>query len=219
MIAEEIKRDVEDWAAAVLRENRLLGRARQGQLPPRSAATYLESVRYLTSRTVPNLATAAEVAAARGRPALAAYFREKVDEEIGHDRWAEADLAHFDDAMVEALWVPDGMRSLVDYQRSLAQRDPTAMLVHCFWAEYHVVLLAEEWLSALEVSGFPRAGFTFVTKHAEADAGHASEGLRELQQLILPSDDHAALRCVVAESSAHFDRFCEEVCDAGEVAA
>lgn len=214
MIADLIRQDVEDWAEDFRRECKLLHRAQRGELSDRAAAQYLEATRYVTSRSAGMLEVARKRAEQQGRVALADFFKRKCLEEDGHDGWAAADLEQFEPEVQDSVKVVEGARRLVALQRSLIEEDPRLHAVYCYWGEYHVVLLAEVGLSALENSGFDRANFTIITKHMDADAVHAQEGFESLDRLLAPSPDPARMRRVVTEAGAHYIAMCNEVCQA-----
>ena len=80
-----VKASVDAWTERLRTTSPLVRAAEQGELGPRSLALYLESLRYVFARSHANIVAAAARADALQLPELAAYFRDKADEEIGHD--------------------------------------------------------------------------------------------------------------------------------------
>jgi hypothetical protein len=217
--ASQLKLGIEAWAHDLLRDSLLLELAKQGKLPPRAFGLYLESLRHLFQHSQQNLLAAAEAAQRIAHPELAAYFDRKAREERGHDRWAINDLSRLPAAVAQDLRPAQAIEELVELQRALIAQHPVYMLVYTLWAEYITVLLGDEWLDALSVSGYGRAQVSSIAKHVDADREHAASGLAELDRLWSGQPDRTSLLGVVEQAGRIFSRFCDEICGEAKSAA
>jgi hypothetical protein len=215
-----VKASIDIWAERLRSHSPLVHAAEQGELGPRSLALYLESLRYVFAQSHANIVAAAERAQALQLPELAAYFRGKAAEEIGHDRWAENDLRHLPSVAVEGLQPAAASVALVSLQKALIEKHPTCFLAYTVWAEYLTASLGDEWLRMLGRSGYERSTVSAVALHLEADQGHACEGFEALDRLG-PSNAFvqgapSALEILdgVEQAEQFFEAFCAEICDA-----
>jgi len=194
------------------RQSPLIELARRGELTPQALALYLTSLQELFIQSQANLREAGTRAAAQGRSALAQYFREKARDELGHEQWAASDLAKLPGRVTHGRAPGRGCWRLSELQRQLLDEDPLCFAVYVVWAEYLTVLLGEEWLAALAVSGYERSGLSAVSNHVEADRDHASHGFAALDALWT---GEPALKCLMASlerAERVFEEFCLEIC-------
>jgi hypothetical protein len=199
-LATQLKLGIEEWAHDLLRDSLLLELAKQGKLPPRAFGLYLESLRYLFEQSQQNLNAAAAAAQRIGHPELAAYFDRKAHEE-------------------RDLRPTRAIEDLVALQRALIEQHPVYMLVYTLWAEYFTVLLGDEWLDALSISGYGRAQVSSIAKHLDADREHAAAGLVEVDRLWRGHPERSLLLAVVDRAGRIFSRFCDEICGEAQRAA
>jgi hypothetical protein len=178
-----VKASIDAWAEHLRTQSPLVRAAQQGQLGPRSLALYLESLRYVFTRSHGNIVAAAERAQALQLPELAAYFRDKAAEEVGHDQWAANDLAQLPSRAVEGVRPAAGSVALVSLQGALIQKHPLCFLAYTVWAEYLTASLGDEWLNMLARSGYERSTLSAVALHLDADQGHAFHGFEALDRL------------------------------------
>jgi hypothetical protein len=218
-LAAQLKRAIEQWAHDLVRDSLLLELAKQGKLPPRAFALYLESLRYLFQHSQQNLLLAAAAARHIAHPELAAYFERKAHEERGHDHWAQSDLSWLPASAAQDLQPAPAIEELVALQRTLIEQHPIYMMVYTLWAEYFTVLLGDEWLDALSVSGYRRAQVSSIARHIDADREHAAGGLAEVDRLWPGQPESGSLLGVVQRAGRIFERFCDEICGEAERAA
>lgn len=200
---------IEDWTAQLRASSGALRLAKQGALPRRAVALYLVSLRYLLRGSEQNLALAAVRAQQLGLCDLAEYFQQKTHEEYGHEAWAAADLEQL--APQQELRPCEKIRELVELQRSLIAEHPVLFMVYALWAEYFTVLIGDELLGDLERCGFARAQLSAVTKHVEADVGHAARALEQIEVLWNHGPEPERLLEVVAAAGGIFAAFCDEI--------
>lgn len=222
MIGSALRAEIARYAVEMQRQNPLFTLARDGALTADCVARYLANVHEVVRHTPIYLARARARARALGHDALAAHYAGKLDEEVGHDEWAEQDLALVASQtlrVVDRATLP-AIRSLLGYLGELIDEDPTLYLAYILFTEQLVVILGPEWLELLERRcGIPRTSMTVIDRHAELDKEHVEAALDEIDDLVgdpalLPKMREALLRSI-----AHFDRFCWEVtrmeeCDA-----
>jgi len=215
MIALSLRDQIDVYASTLKTGNALFRRASEGTLGVEEVAFYLTNIRELVKTTPRQLTVARRHAKRLGNDALAAHFHHKLGEEVGHDRWADEDLETLR-PRVRAV-SPDvcaSMRELIAWIDATIEEDPVLHLAYMLFSEYLIVLLGPAWLELLEARcGIPRSSMTVIDKHAELDRDHVDEAMDEIDRLV---DDPAKLRRmreVVADATAHFERFCTEVCD------
>ena len=93
MISSALKRDIERFANNLREADPLLQKARTGRVSPRVVAFYLRNIHYLLKHTPVCLQRARDGARAMANEPLASYFEQKLGEEVGHEVWAENDMA------------------------------------------------------------------------------------------------------------------------------
>lgn len=214
-VSELLRRDIDDFATEFKKSNRLLRRAQSGELSPDTFGRYLRSIHYLLLHTPIHLSTAEDLARRSGHLDLAEYFAHKRAEEDGHDRWAEADISGF--AKSFGVTVPDEpvpqMRAIVDANDATIRTNPFLYLAYVLFAEYSLLVLGPEWISALaENCGIPASFVTAVGNHVELDKNHVAEGCAEIDALV-DEGQKDALRGALAGMMERFSRFCDGLCD------
>lgn len=211
-----MKTATEQWVEQLRSGSRLAELGKQGKITPPAFAFYMESVRYLLSNSLPNLAIAVERSVELGLPELAAYFEKKIEEERGHVVWAENDLASLPEKLVDGVRPAESIIELAELQRKLIAEHPAYFVAYIQWNEYFTVLIGDEWLDSLAGCGFERSKVSAISNHIEADRHHAAQGFKALDSLCqgpgLP--DAPSILSVVQRTGKVFERFCDEVADA-----
>jgi len=214
MLGAILKSEIEAFAAQQRTTNDLLRLAREGRMNQHIIRAYLCNSLYLVRQTLTHLALAQARATELGQIELAKYFETKVKEEQGHDRWAEDDIAsigggHAIDARSQLV---PSMKALVDYIYETIATYPASYLAYILFAEYFIVLLGPDWLSALQhESGIPPSSMTFVAKHVELDMHHAAEGAEVIDAIVRDPSAPKLLRKTLRRSMGYFDRYCKEL--------
>lgn len=213
--SELLRADIDEFAAKFKRSSPLIRRAQSGELSPDTFGRYLRSIHYLLCHTPIHLSLAEERAMHLGHVELAKYFAHKRGEEDGHDRWAEADISAF--ARTFRVAVPDeptpAMRAIVDANDATIRTDPFLYLAYVLFAEYSLLVLGPEWITAVgENCGIPASFMTAVGNHVELDRNHVAEGCAEIDGLVEERQSDA-LRAALAGMTERFSRFCDGLCD------
>jgi hypothetical protein len=211
-LATQLKTAIESWADDLRQKSALGPLARQGKLPPRAVALYLESLRYLFQNSQLNLALASAACQNSGQRELAEYFASKAKEETGHDAWAIDDLSHLPSAAVIGVCPSPAIVSLVEWQRTLIAQHPVSFVAYALWAEYFTVLLGDEWLDSLAASGYERDQVSAITKHLLADREHAARGFADIDRLWHGQPAPGVILQAVERAGQIFERFCDEIC-------
>lgn len=212
MIVTLLTDEIEQFAQRIA-AHRLLAQAQAGAVTPGCVARYLASAHFLICHTVPNLELAREAAEQRGLGALAAYYRQKVGEERGHELWAKSDLGELG-RRFGLSEVPGPCRAIeglvAELERAIPE-DPAAYLAYILFAEYFTVLMGPVWVRALEERcGVPPGALTVVSRHVDLDREHVAECRREMAELIGPGDE-GGLERMLAMAMARFVEFCDEL--------
>jgi hypothetical protein len=211
-LATQLRTNIECWAEGLRSRTRLGVLAREGKLPPRAVALYLESLRFLLRNSQRNLEVASDASKKLGDFELADYFSRKAGEEKGHELWALDDLSRLPEAVTAGLHPSPAIVSLVDWQRNLIVQHPVCFVAYALWAEYFTVLVGDEWLDGLAASGFERGQISSITKHLLADREHAARGFAEIDRLWRGQPDAGVLIAGVERAGQIFERFCDEIC-------
>jgi len=188
--------------------------AAEGRLTTDKVAYYLSNVRLILQRSPVHLKRASARALALGDHDLAEHFAAKRAEELGHDRWAENDLQHFDKGLKT---VPPGeyapaLLGLLHFLEETIERDPATYLAHVLFAEYLITLMGPLWLTLLEERcGIPVRMMSAVSKHVEFDKQHASEGLNAIDRLVTAPSKLVPMRAVLKRVIKYFDEFSAQV--------
>jgi hypothetical protein len=214
MIANALRAEIDSYAAQMRRSNPMFSKAEDGTFTPAHLTTYLSNIYELVKHTPIFLVRARDRACEFGDDRLAAHYDAKRGEEQGHDAWAERDIASIAPVSSTTLSprTAPSMKNLLEYLRETIDRDPTLYLAYILFAEYLTVLLGDEWLGLLEANcGIPRSSVSVVGNHVDLDKEHVEHALDEIDDLVGDPRKLSAMRGVLHESFALFDRFCAEV--------
>jgi hypothetical protein len=218
MISAALQREIEAYALELLDRGVLFNAARHGKLTPDAIAVYVANLRLLVQHTEINLRLARDRAEQLGMPDLAKHFAHKLSEEVGHERWAENDLASLraDFRLTSSVRVSSSIKGLLAYLREAIGENPVRYLAYILFAEYLTVLVGPELLALLEQRcGIPQSSMTIVGRHAELDKLHVSEGVSEIDALVTDDNYLAPLLETLGRSMQYFDSFCAEICAVG----
>lgn len=218
MIGNALRDEIDRSAARMRRENPLFTRAAEGTIDRRTISRYLTNIHVLLQHTPIHLERARKRARELGREDLARHFDHKMEEEVGHDAWAERDLRRVSNgAPVEASQPLVTMEGMLRFIESVIDRDPAEYLAYIFFAEYLIVVLGPEWLDLLEKRcGIPKTSMTAIGNHIELDKDHVDEALATIDELVGDPSKLPAMRDVVVATVARFENFCAEVTGAAE---
>jgi hypothetical protein len=226
-IASTIKREIDDYACAIPRTNRLYIAAESGRLTQGHVKAYVDGLLVQIRGIMDVFRRAERRAESVGNAPLAAFFRHKIREEAGHDVWAVRDLA----AMPEADARPEGaddetsppdsrvqprargaIEQLLEYLDEVVIEEPTLLLGYMFLAEYLTVAVGGSFLQLLEDKcGIPQTKVTVVANHVELDRDHVAEGMIALDELVGDRDIAPRMLEVVREGLRFYEAFWNEV--------
>ena len=216
MIAAALREDIENNARPCRQENPIFCKAADGTLRKATVTRYIANVHYLIQHTPEYLARARDRARAQGDQPLAEHYAHKLGEELGHDVWAERDLASLT-RMAGAtadVRVTSAMRRLVELVGRIIDEDPVLYLSYIAFAEYLIVILGPEWLALLEQRcGIPMSSMTVIGNHIELDREHAEEAFDRIDDLVGDPRRLRAMRQVLADTLALFDEYCMELAE------
>ncbi len=151
----------------------------EGRATPEMVTRFLVNVHYLIQHTPIHLDLAIRESEKRKLSKLKAFFENKKREEVGHDKWAEDDLAVVNkkrQLKTQDATVDPTMKHLISHIELIIATDPYLYLSYIFFAEYLCVICGPETTEALETKcGFPPKSMTVVENHAELDKDHVHE--------------------------------------------
>lgn len=215
MIAAALLVEIERYAAIFPTECAFYRRAAEGALTPAHAARYLANIRFHILANMQLLKRCRDVSAARGESALVAHFEHKLDEELGHDAWADEDLAALRARTATDESIVPAMIELCAGLAPIVEEDPVLWLAHTLFAEELTARFGSEIVALFDGrAGVPEAEMTVITKHVEADRDHVWEALDRIDDLCGDPAKLPRLREVLVRSQELFLRFCEEVAEA-----
>lgn len=209
MIADALEAEILAYAARTRRENPLYRQAANGTLPAACVTHYLANVLDVLRHTPRFLRHAHERAVALGDMRLAAFFLDKIDEERGHDKWAERDVKRMTVRTPQASRdVLPAIEELKAFTLAIIDEDPALILTYMLFNESLVVILGDEWLAALEKHcGIPRTSMTSVGNHVVLDRDHTEEALASIDLLVGDPRKVVRMVAVLRQAMAIFDRF------------
>lgn len=199
MFIEDLKAEIDAYAARLMGEARLWKLAERGAVTPNVVASYLYNLFFVLSFTEPHLTLAGARATELGRHALSRSFAEKLPEESGHAAWADEDLARLraDFGAEYRLEPHPAMVRLMDAIEAALVQNPATYLGYTTFAEYFTVIAGPAWMGMLsERCGIPVSTLSAVSRHIELDVEHAARGFDELACLVRESDEAAVMSIV-----------------------
>ncbi len=184
MLASVLKERVASDLERLWKDNPLAEAVKSGSMSQRQLHDYLNNLMYFFRHSVLHLDIARRRALELGMSEVAAFYELKIQEEKGHDRWAQQDLAANgrpqDD--VDLARVAPATHRILANSVDLIERDPELYLVYMFYHEYMTVIGAERFLGALDQNcGVPEDRVTAVTYHAKLDVDHVAEDLEVIE--------------------------------------
>jgi hypothetical protein len=160
----------------------------EGTATPEMVSKFLVNIYYLVEHTPIHLGKAIKVAEDRGFDELAAFYRLKLKEEQGHDKWAEADFEKINKNRGNQLHdqsIDPTMKVYVEFIEDIIDQDPHLYLAYIFFAEYLCVICGPEMVDGLEQKcGFPAKSMTIIENHAELDKDHVNEWQETIASLV-----------------------------------
>jgi len=214
MLTTSIKQEILAHAERTRSLNPFLQSAASGTLQMESLARYLASLRFMLSLTPQYLRHSRHIAEERGAPGLAAYFTHKLQEEVGHDAWAEADIECLarQFRLDRAPSPVPSILALAQYLHNLIDDDPRLYVAYILWAEFFTVLLGGELVDHLvHRCGVSVNALSAVWKHVELDADHADHGFAEIENLVADPDLLPAVQATMRHFTGLFDQACAEM--------
>jgi hypothetical protein len=214
MLDNVLKTEIDEFAERLRASNRLFQMAREGRMARATVLEFLRNIHYVLREAPSYLTLAFDVATARGQGQLAEFYKQKLGEETGHDRWAEQDLKSLN-AELDAAEAPTPRASLTEliaFLKETIQAEPARLLVYLLFAEYFTVKLGPEWVLLLdEKCGIPSAAMSSIAKHAELDKDHAEHDLESIRDLMPASAAPADMLDTLHRSMAYWERFYDEL--------
>lgn len=210
-LAQALQSSIDAWTDHLWQNSNLARLTRQGALPERALAMYLESLRYLFQHSHLNLVAAEQRARTLGAAQLAKIFADKAKEERGHDQWASKDLSRLGARALQGIAPAAASVRLVELQGELLMQHPICFFAYSLWAEYLTVRLGDAWLNALASNGYARTSVTAVANHVEADRDHANTGFQVLDQMWEGQPERALILSGVERAQLLFEAFCDEI--------
>jgi hypothetical protein len=213
MISNALRTDIEIWAGR-RDQNPMFQMAREGTLTQSMVTRYIANVTYMIRLTAGHLRAARDGARAVGDETLAAHYEHKLEEEIGHDVWGEADLVSLEKVSMGPANVQPtpSIERLGTYLTDAIAEDPALYLCYLALTEYITALLGPELLSLIEKgTGVPRSSMTVIDNHIELDREHSEEAWGIIDDLVGDPRKITRMRGALAEMVGHFDGFCVEL--------
>jgi pyrroloquinoline quinone (PQQ) biosynthesis protein C len=220
-LAALLAEHIESFAARLRTSHPLLAAAESGELSADTVATYLMNVRFMVSLTPVHLGAARQRCEELGQRELAEFFGQKLVEETGHDRWADADLSRLHEVFgVAPKREPSRhLQDLAHYLERVISEGPSRYVAYALLVEYLILLLGPIWMSALcERCNIPPDALTVISNHVELDGGHVADELREIDHL-LRGEDPAAYEDVMHRSMRLLERFYDELLETNRQSA
>jgi len=218
MIGDAIRADIEAYAVR-RSDNPLFKMTEEGAVTKAMVIQYLANLRFMHASTPTHCRRASDRAMDLGIPKLAAYFEEKIAEEMGHEAWADRDMAKLrPEAKVEPnSAVTESIRSLVALIERTIDANPAFYLAYIAFSEYITVILGPAWLDLLsERCGIPHTSMTAIGNHVELDREHAEEVFGCIDDFVTDPKQIGVMRELLRNVVRHFDGFCAEIAASSE---
>ncbi|MBC7530522.1 MAG: iron-containing redox enzyme family protein [Oligoflexus sp.] len=190
LIAERVKKQTEVYANFLEKEEPFNIQMNSGVLSAESYANFLFNIEYLIKHTPIHLNLALKKT--EDNPELHEYFRNKFDEEQGHDEWAIEDRKKVMKKIDSVTFFPQVSLEMWRYVRELEaviDRDPRLYLTYIFYTEYLTVLVANRMKIGLVKCGFGDDPVEVLTKHAELDVHHTAEGMEAIKTFLPQTEE------------------------------
>lgn len=212
-IADLLIAEISDFAGRLQQRHPLMQAALEGRVNPRTVASYLAGIKYLFEHTPIHLEVAATVADQHGLPELVQHFVHKLNEEDGHERWAESDLVEVQRVFgVAAPAVPKSMLRWVAFTGEIVRTRPSHYLVYMLFAEHVTVEAGAAWVKVLgDRCGIPLSALTSISKHVDLDQFHAAEGKDQIDHLLGSVREQAPFFETLRHAMSHFEAFFDEL--------
>jgi len=160
----------------------------EGRATQSMVTHFLVNIHYLIQHTPIHLDLAIREADKRKLTKLKAFFQNKKREEVGHDKWAENDLAIINQKHIlqsQGNSIDPSMKQLIAHIETIITTDPYLYLSYIFFAEYLCVICGPETTEGLEKKcGFPPKSMTVVENHAELDKDHVHEWEGVMKEIV-----------------------------------
>lgn len=213
MLYEQLTKRISRHFGEMKAHNEFYKRIFSGQLTVEELVLFIKNVSYLTSYTPTHLKLAHATAQARSLPELAAYFKSKQKEEVGHDQWGENDIqgiAKTFPISIQNVPVLPEMKSYILENEKLIKKDPYLYFVYILFAEYYTVIAGPESLAAIEKHcKVPKDLVSIIANHAELDQYHVEEWADEANEVGLDEKQIATYLAALDEIMQRYHIFCQ----------
>lgn len=220
MIGNALRIDIEGYAGSI-DGNAIFAAASAGKVTREMMVRYMGGLHYLLTFTPIHLTLARDRARAMGDGPLADHFQHKLEEEVGHDAWAENDLSVLR-GKAERTDVMDAAKAMARNTERLINDNPALYLAYIAFVEYMTVMLGPRLLSLLEQrSGIAQTSMTAIGNHIELDREHAEEGFSVMDDLLADPKLLAPMREALESVMACYEAYCAEsvgvLAESGEI--
>ena len=171
----------------------------------------MHNIKFLLSRTTPNLELARDEAKNKGHQKLADFYHEKISEEEGHEAWADDDIRGNNSALTNILVSPYLSEMMTEVVASIRQ-NPFSYLGYVLLTEYFTVKVGGPWLEDLEkYCGISHRQVSVVDSHVELDKDHIQDDFRAIDQVCFGVEDQASVMRMVNLSTRLFRNFASTI--------
>ncbi len=201
---------VETYSHQIAEQNALSRRAREKTLTAEDVECYLTNMFYVFANTLPACHYALIISRSRNNEKMAEFCVEKMEDEKGHEVWAQDDLKHLGIAngLPNFNLVSQQSKDLVQYGRDVIDIDENFFSVYTFCFEYLTVVEGPKLLAQLEELGFSRESMSGLGYHVDLDKHHIEDDIKIILDTMRENHPEAMLE-VARKTMDHLHKFLE----------
>jgi len=174
-------------------------------------ARFLLSTKYLISHTTGHLKIAKD---ATDEAELAEYFGHHIEEETGHEKWAERDLSFL--TKIKSFFykknVPESMTEHVEWIESTIKKDVKLYLPYILFAEYIAVTAGPWFIENTKLVGVPIKALSVVNNHAVLDLEHIKDDFKIIDELVAKEPQYKEeFKAIIHQSLGNYFAFLDEI--------
>lgn len=209
MIGKTLKDEIDLYIQKTVESHPFFVQAQKGTFTRDQLILFLENVTWLVEHTPVHLDLATTVSQEQRKVSLTHFFRQKCEEEVGHDAWGRNDLKKLNTHSPSRRLKT--MKQLIEANEAVIRQTPELYLSYILFSEYFTSQTGRLWTKLLaEHCQIQNLSTSMVDNHAELDKEHVIDDISAIDTLV-PNEKANAIIDALRIAMNHHSAFLLEV--------
>ncbi len=205
--------EIQEFSQRMLRTVPLFAEARNGRITNHELTVYLANIKFLLSHTDHCITRARDRSREFGLAKLAAFYDDKLEEENGHEAWANDDLRLREKDPQDSSFRPSlHLENLMRFIKASIDKSPASYLGYVLLTEFFTVEAGGPWLADLDkYCGIRPNSMSAIANHVELDKHHILDDFALIDEYFTDETSRQELLAVARPAMKYFESFCREI--------